>query len=258
MFMFKSKDKKLPRKLAKFLLMDSQYVRNGCKENKITEEHYSASKHRQRRFITYLLTWPQIFCIRCWGHCSQHRTNSSTVFLLHKGGEGEIAGLMFAIKAKLIASTTTNKKEDVPTNSLLWRKYHGLWRNWWKVRPGQDTLQITLQVFWDAFQDAWDSVWRRQLSHLSKNPASNVRAAETLDTELNQGGTSETMTTNTNTEQMTWEGGHKYCSIYQSIKWLGLIFTKGSVKFVWKLLKLYSTMYPLLFFQVCACAGLIF
>lgn len=56
MFMFKSKDKKLPRKLAKFLLMDSQYVRNGCKENKITEEHYSASKHRQRRFITYLLT----------------------------------------------------------------------------------------------------------------------------------------------------------------------------------------------------------
>lgn len=153
-----------------------------------------------------------------------------------------------------------NKQEGRCPNkqSLLWRKYHGLWRNWWKVRPGQDTLQITLQVFWDAFQDAWDSVWRKQLSHLSKNPASNVRAAETLDTELNQGGTSETMTTNTNTEQMTWEGGHKYCSIYRSIKWLGLIFTKGSVKFVWKLLKLYSTMYPLLFFQVCACAGLIF
>ncbi|EOA99120.1 hypothetical protein Anapl_14733 [Anas platyrhynchos] len=50
--------------------------------------------------------------------CPEWLTNSSTVFLLHKGGEGEIAGLMFAIKAKLIASTTTNKKEDVPTNSL--------------------------------------------------------------------------------------------------------------------------------------------
>lgn len=57
-------------------------------------------------------------------------------------------------------------------------------------------------------------------TYLSKNPASNVRAAETLDTELNQGGTSETTTTNTNTEQMTWEGGHKYCSIYQSINGL--------------------------------------
>lgn len=55
MFMFKSKDKKLPRKLAKFLLMDSQYVQNGFKENKMTDEHYSASKHRRRRFITYLL-----------------------------------------------------------------------------------------------------------------------------------------------------------------------------------------------------------